>query len=67
MEMPSIVGRACFPILQDYEIGVRNGNYDKVSVTLDMDVLVHEKLWIDKYMDLIFICDNSNPINTKTK
>ena len=67
MEMPSIVGRACFPILQDYEIGVRNGNYDKVSVTLDMDVLVHEKLWIDKYMDLIFICDNSNPIKYEDK
>ena len=66
-EMPSKAGRANFPILQDYEIDTRSKNLDKVCITLDMDIFVNDSLWIDQYMDLIFSCDNSNPVKYEDK
>lgn len=66
-EKPSKVGRASFPILQDYEIDTRSQNFGRICITLDMDIFVNDSLWIDQYMDLIFACENSNPVKYEDK
>ena len=66
-EMPSKAGRASFPLIQDYEIDTHSKNFGRVCITLDMDIFVNDSLWIDQYMDLIFTCDNSNPVKYEDK